>query len=156
GRAFPRRRVDPTRLDGAGDRRAIRQTGPRHRSRALRPIRRLPPAAARPRGHHPGRGQRTKKMRLDETGFPQPTGEFEELAADTVILALGQQADLSLLAGLPDIDQRDGAVVVGPDLMTGHPGVFAGGDMVPGERTVTASIGHGKKAASAIDAWLRA
>jgi len=40
--------------------------------------------------------------------------------------------------------------------MTGHPGVFAGGDMVPGERTVTVSIGHGEKAARAIDAWLRA
>jgi 2-oxoacid:acceptor oxidoreductase delta subunit (pyruvate/2-ketoisovalerate family) len=40
-------------------------------------------------------------------------------------------------------------------MMTGHPGVFAGGDMVPGERTVTVAIGHGKKAARAIDAWLR-
>jgi hypothetical protein len=40
-------------------------------------------------------------------------------------------------------------------MMTGYSGVFAGGDMVPGERTVTTSIGHGKKAAHAIDAWLR-
>jgi 2-oxoacid:acceptor oxidoreductase delta subunit (pyruvate/2-ketoisovalerate family) len=96
-----------------------------------------------------------EKMCLDDNGFPQPTGEFEELAVDTVILALGQQADLSLLASMPEVEQRDGAVVVGPDLMTGHPGVFAGGDMVPGERTVTVSIGHGKKAARAIDAWLR-
>jgi 2-oxoacid:acceptor oxidoreductase delta subunit (pyruvate/2-ketoisovalerate family) len=96
-----------------------------------------------------------EKMRLDTTGFPQPTGEFEELAADTVILALGQEADLSLLAGLPGIEQRNGIVRVGPDLMTGHPGIFAGGDMVPSERTVTVGIGHGKKAARAIDAWLR-
>ena len=29
--------------------------------------------------------------------------------------------------------------------MTGHPGVFAGGDMVPAERTVTVAIGHAKK-----------
>jgi 2-oxoacid:acceptor oxidoreductase delta subunit (pyruvate/2-ketoisovalerate family) len=97
-----------------------------------------------------------EKMRLDTTGFPQPTCEFEELAADTVILALGQEADLSLLAGLPGIEQRDGVVRVGPNLMTGHPGIFAGGDMVPSERTVTVGIGHGKKAARAIDAWLRA
>ncbi len=39
--------------------------------------------------------------------------------------------------------------------MTGHPGIFAGGDMVPAERTVTVAIGHGKRAARAIDAWLR-
>jgi 2-oxoacid:acceptor oxidoreductase delta subunit (pyruvate/2-ketoisovalerate family) len=38
--------------------------------------------------------------------------------------------------------------------MTGHPGIFAGGDMVPAERTVTVAIGHGKKAARHIDAWL--
>jgi NADPH-dependent glutamate synthase beta subunit-like oxidoreductase len=40
-----------------------------------------------------------------------------------------------------------GTVEVGPGLMTGHPGIFAGGDMVPAERTVTVAIGHGKKAA---------
>ena len=39
-------------------------------------------------------------------------------------------------------------------MMTGHPGIFAGGDMVPAERTVTVGIGHGKKAARNIDAWL--
>src|SRR4029077_9161990 len=44
---------------------------------------------------------------------------------------------------------------VGPDLMTGHPGIFAGGDMVPSERTVTVAIGHGKKAARSIGAFLR-
>jgi 2-oxoacid:acceptor oxidoreductase delta subunit (pyruvate/2-ketoisovalerate family) len=49
----------------------------------------------------------------------------------------------------------DGVVEVGPDLMTGYPGIFAGGDMVPAERTVTVAIGHGKKAARGIDAWLR-
>jgi Pyruvate/2-oxoacid:ferredoxin oxidoreductase delta subunit len=45
--------------------------------------------------------------------------------------------------------------MVGPNMMTGHPGIFAGGDMVPTERTVTAGVGHGKKAARHIDAWLR-
>ena len=54
-----------------------------------------------------------------------------------------------------DVTFSDGTVDVGPDLMTGHPGIFAGGDMVPAERTVTVAIGHGKKAARAIDAWLR-
>lgn len=96
-----------------------------------------------------------ERMELDATGFPRPTGEFEELAADSVVLALGQQADLSLLDGLPEIETEDGVVTVGPDLMTGRPGVFAGGDMVPAERTVTVAIGHGKEAARHIDAWLR-
>ncbi len=40
-------------------------------------------------------------------------------------------------------------------MMTGHSGIFAGGDMVPSERTVTIGVGHGKKAARNIDAFLR-
>ena len=61
-----------------------------------------------------------------------------------------------VLRGVPGVDVRpDGTIDVGADLMTGHPGIFAGGDMVPSERTVTVAVGHGKKAARAIDAWLR-
>jgi NADPH-dependent glutamate synthase beta subunit-like oxidoreductase len=96
-----------------------------------------------------------EKMKLDETGFPQPTGEFEELEADCLVLALGQNSDLSVLDGVPGVTFSDGVVEVGPDLMTGHTGIFAGGDMVPSERTVTVAIGHGKKAARSIDAFLR-
>ena len=43
---------------------------------------------------------------------------------------------------------------VAPNMMTGHPGIFAGGDMVPAERTVTVGVGHGKEAARNIHAWL--
>jgi 2-oxoacid:acceptor oxidoreductase delta subunit (pyruvate/2-ketoisovalerate family) len=96
-----------------------------------------------------------EKMKLDEKGFPQPTGEFETLAADSLVLALGQDVDLSLLDGVPGLEIKDGVVQVGPNMMTGHAGVFAGGDMVPSERTVTVAVGHGKKAARHIDAWLR-
>ena len=42
-----------------------------------------------------------EKMALDEKGFPQPTGEFETLEADSLVLALGQDVDLSLLEGVP-------------------------------------------------------
>jgi NADPH-dependent glutamate synthase beta subunit-like oxidoreductase len=95
-------------------------------------------------------------MELDETGFPRPTGRFETLAADTVILALGQEADTGFLRSVPGVEfARDGTVQVSPAMMTGCPGVFAGGDMVPAERTVTVGVGHGKKAARNIDAWLR-
>ncbi|HET9735868.1 MAG TPA: NAD(P)-binding protein, partial [Burkholderiales bacterium] len=96
-----------------------------------------------------------EKMALDASGNPQPTGEFETLAADSVVLALGQDVDLSLLEGVPGLELKDGVVRVGPDMMTGCAGIFAGGDMVPAERTVTVAIGHGKKAARHIDAWLR-
>jgi NADPH-dependent glutamate synthase beta subunit-like oxidoreductase len=96
-----------------------------------------------------------EKMALDASGFPQSTGELETLAADSVVLALGQDVDLSLLEGVPGLQMRDGAVQVADDMMTGHAGIFAGGDMVPAERTVTVAVGHGKKAARHIDAWLR-
>jgi NADPH-dependent glutamate synthase beta subunit-like oxidoreductase len=96
-----------------------------------------------------------EKMELDETGFPQPTGETEELEADSLVLALGQEADLSLLDGVPGLQIEDGVVVVDARMMTGHEGIFAGGDMVPAERTVTVGVGHGKQAARNIDAWLR-
>ena len=95
-------------------------------------------------------------MELDESGYPQPTGRFETLTADTVILALGQETDTAFLREVPGVEfERDGTVRVSMSLETGCPGVFAGGDMVPSERTVTVGVGHGKKAARHIDAWLR-
>jgi NADPH-dependent glutamate synthase beta subunit-like oxidoreductase len=95
-------------------------------------------------------------MDLDDSGFPQPTGRFETLSADMVILALGQETDSAFLREVPGVEfERDGTVRVSPSLMTGCPGVFAGGDMVPAERTVTVGVGHGKRAAREIDAWLR-
>ncbi len=96
-----------------------------------------------------------EKMELDETGFPQPTGETEKLQADSLVLALGQEADLSLLDGVPGLEIEDGVVQVDERMMTGHDGIFAGGDMVPAERTVTVGVGHGKQAARNVDAWLR-
>jgi NADPH-dependent glutamate synthase beta subunit-like oxidoreductase len=94
-------------------------------------------------------------MELDADGRPQPTGRTEMLEADAVVLALGQQTDSSLLKHVPGIAFKpDGTVIVGQDMMTGCPGVFAGGDMVPSERTVTVAVGHGKHAARNIDAWL--
>ena len=95
-------------------------------------------------------------MEIDSKGRAQPTGQFETLKADAVVLALGQEADSAFLRKIPEIvHQADGTVVVGPDMMTAKPGIFAGGDMVPAERSVTVATGHGKKAARHIDAWLR-
>ncbi|MFL6177053.1 MAG: NAD(P)-binding protein [Ornithinibacter sp.] len=94
---------------------------------------------------------------LDEHGKPHGTGRFETLEADTVILALGQAAETGFLHGIPGIEfQRDTVQVDKQTLMTGSPGIFAGGDAVPSQRTVTVGTGHGKRAARSIDAWLRA
>ena len=94
-------------------------------------------------------------MVLDDKGRPQPTGELETLEADAVVLALGQDSDSDFLRKVPGVEFKWDTVVVDRQMMTGHPGVFAGGDMVPAERTVTVAVGHGKKAARCIDAWLR-
>jgi NADPH-dependent glutamate synthase beta subunit-like oxidoreductase len=95
-------------------------------------------------------------MALDAAGRPQPTGTFETLEADSLVLALGQETDTGFLRALPGLERHsDGSVVVGRDMQTGCAGIFAGGDMVPCERTVTTAVGHGKEAARHIDAWLR-
>jgi NADPH-dependent glutamate synthase beta subunit-like oxidoreductase len=95
-------------------------------------------------------------MELDADGRPQPTGRYETLEADAIVLALGQETDSSFLRRIPGIEfAADGALNIGPDTMTGHPGIFAGGDAVPGQRSITVSVGHGKRAARHIDAWLK-
>ena len=97
-----------------------------------------------------------EKMALDETGWPQPTGEFETIEADTLVLALGQNADTRFMEDVPGVEiGKDGVAQVDRQMMTGHAGLFCGGDMVPAERTVTVAVGHGKKAARNIDAYLR-
>ncbi len=94
-------------------------------------------------------------MRLNADGRPEPTGQLETLEADAVVLALGQETDSGFLGKVPGIEfGADGTVIVGPNMMTGYPGIFAGGDMTPSQRTVTTAVGHGKKASRFIDAWL--
>jgi len=95
-------------------------------------------------------------MALDDRGRPHGTGQFEKIEADALILALGQDTDTSFLKGVSGVTMTaDGSVIVDAGMMTGRPGLFAGGDMVPAERTVTYAVGHGRRAATHIDAWLR-
>ncbi len=95
-------------------------------------------------------------MELDEEGRPQPTGKFESLEADSLILAVGQDTDTGFLESVPGIEFKwDHTVVVDDNMMTGHAGIFAGGDMVPSDRSVTIAVGHGKHAARHIDAFLK-
>jgi len=94
-------------------------------------------------------------MELDDNGRPQPTGRFESLEVDSLIMAVGQDTDTAFLRQIPGIEfNRDDTVIVNNGMMTGADGIFAGGDMVPSERSVTIATGHGKKAARHIDAWL--
>ena len=94
-------------------------------------------------------------MKLDNDGRPQPTGEYEELEADSLILAVGQDTDTAFLESVPGVEfQSDHTVVVDANMMTGHAGIFADSAMVPSDRSVTIAVGHGKQAARHIDAYL--
>lgn len=96
-----------------------------------------------------------ERMEVKE-GRPVPTGDFDTLEADSLILALGQDTETGFLERIEGVEfKEDGTVIVDRNMMTGRAGLFAGGDMVPSERTVTVATGHGKKAARNIDAWLR-
>ena len=95
-----------------------------------------------------------EKMALNAQGFPEPTGEFEELDAQALLLALGQDTDLSLVEGHPEVRIDHGVLQVTQSMMTGLPGVFAGGDATPADRTATVAVGHGKRAARGIDDYL--
>ncbi len=107
------------------------------------------------RSLEPGRVT-VERMELDEKGRPRGTGEVETIEADDLILALGQDTDAGFLRAVPGVEvQADGTVIVDAQMMTGRAGLFAGGDMVPAERTVTVAVGHGKKAARNINAYLR-
>jgi len=100
-------------------------------------------------------GVTIEHIALNEDGSLQPTGELETLPVDSLVLALGQTADVEFVRKVSGVEiGRDDTIVVDERLMTGHPGIFAGGDVIGGIRTMTAATGHGKKAARAINAWL--
>ena len=89
-------------------------------------------------------------------GKAEPTGEELLMEVDSIIFAMGQDVDASLYKDIEGIQTKpDGGIVINNQRMTGYDGIFAGGDMLPGEaRSSTISIGHGKKAAKYIDAYL--
>ncbi|MBL0145940.1 MAG: NAD(P)-binding protein [Chitinophagaceae bacterium] len=97
-----------------------------------------------------------EKMKV-EKGKAIGTSEFETIDADVLILANKQEADscfLRLLEGV--VINEDGTIAIDTQRMTGYKGVFAGGDMLPGEnRSATIAMGQGKKAARYIDSFLR-
>ena len=100
-------------------------------------------------------GVTIEAVEMGPGGAPTPTGRLETLPADSLVLAVGQHAELDFLRGVQGIAiGPDNVVAIDDQLMTGHRGVFAGGDMVGGARTMTTAVGMGKHAARAIDAYL--
>ena len=97
-----------------------------------------------------------QKMKV-EKGKAIGTGEFETVDADILILANRQKPDTGFLRGLTNlVFNEDETIQVDTQRMTGHEGIFAGGDMLPGEnRSATIAIGQGKKAARYIDSYLK-
>jgi glutamate synthase (NADPH/NADH) small chain len=78
------------------------------------------------------------------------------LEVDTVIVAIGQSPNPLLHKVTPALKTNpDGTIVVDKKLMTSLPGVFAGGDITSGADTVISAMGAGKKAARAIDKFIK-
>ena len=96
----------------------------------------------------------------DESGRRRPIpikGSEFEVKTEVVIAAIGQQPDLGPLSLEGEIKaSKRGWIVVDPQTgLTNMPGIFAGGDVVSGPRTVVEAVGFGKNVASAIDLHLR-
>jgi NADPH-dependent glutamate synthase beta subunit-like oxidoreductase len=91
-----------------------------------------------------------------EKGKAIGTEVFETIDADVLIIANRQAADTEFLKSIEGIKlQDDGTIIIDGQRMTGHRGIFAGGDSLPGEnRSATIAIGHGKKAARTIQSFL--
>lgn len=85
------------------------------------------------------------------TATPVDGSDFT-LAADCIIPAIGQDADLNRWAGL--LDAQGAVIAAGSDWSTSAPGIWAGGDVASQGRFVTQAIGMGKEAAQAIAAHL--
>ncbi len=99
---------------------------------------------------------RTRPGKVSEKGKSTPTiikGTNFVMTANSLILAIGERADLSFL--LPEIKKENGLIAVDPWGKTERPGIFAGGDAATGAGYVSEAIASGKRAAKAIDQYLR-
>lgn len=108
------------------------------------------------------KGIRCIRMELgepDESGrrspVPVPGSEFD-IETDSVIMALGTSPNPLIAHTVSGLDtNRKGCIVADADGATSRPGVFAGGDAVTGAATVILAMGAGRKAAAAIDRYIR-
>ena len=94
---------------------------------------------------------------FDENGRFNPAFSDEEkiIPCDSVILAIGQQADLSFLNKEDGVDVTPrGILKINEDLSTSAPGVFAGGDVAFGPRILVEAVANGHRAARSIHVHL--
>ena len=108
------------------------------------------------------RGLKCIQMELgepDEKGRRKPIevpGSEFEMECDSVIMALGTSPNPLLRKVTPDMEYNEkGGIVADENGVTTKPGVFAGGDAVTGSATVIKAMGAGKKAAAAIDRYIK-
>ncbi|MDR3515640.1 MAG: NADPH-dependent glutamate synthase [Azospirillaceae bacterium] len=108
------------------------------------------------------KGMRVQKMVLgepDDRGRrkPMPLDEFVDLECDTVIYALGTNANPIIGQSTPGLSLNKWGYIIADDKTqaTSVPGVFAGGDIVTGGATVILAMGAGRRAAKAIGAYLQ-
>lgn len=104
---------------------------------------------------------KVEKMELGEPDAsgrrrPVPTGEYEEVEFESVIVSIGQSPNPLIKDTNPDIETESwGGIIIDDTTMTTKDGVFAGGDAVSGAATVILAMGAGKKAAENIDKYIR-
>ena len=95
----------------------------------------------------------------DESGRRSPVvipGSEFEIPTETVIMALGTSPNPLISRTTPGLEvTRRGGLVADECGATTRPGVFAGGDAVTGAATVILAMGAGRKAAAAIDSYLK-
>ncbi len=96
----------------------------------------------------------------DASGRPRPIpilGSDFEIQVDTVVLAIGYRPDRLVVQTTPNLEIHDNCVlVVDPETgRTTRPGVFAGGDNAHGADLVVTALADAKRAAAAIDEYLR-
>lgn len=95
----------------------------------------------------------------DESGRRSPiakAGSEHEIEADVVIMALGTSPNPLIKSTTKGLDtNKRGCIVADEEGRTTRPGVFAGGDAVTGAATVILAMGAGRKAAKAIDEYLK-
>ncbi|MDU7163118.1 MAG: NADPH-dependent glutamate synthase [Anaerococcus vaginalis] len=87
---------------------------------------------------------------------PVPTGKYEEVDFDSVIISIGQSPNPLIKQTNDDINTESwGGIIIDDSTMTSKDGVFAGGDAVSGAATVILAMGAGKKAAENIDKYIK-
>ncbi|MDS1030094.1 NADPH-dependent glutamate synthase [Bacillota bacterium LX-D] len=100
-----------------------------------------------------------------ELGEPDASGRRKPIAIkgsehyfsiDTVVMAIGQGPNPLVLKTTPGLElNKYGNIVANENGQTSKQGVFAGGDIVTGAATVILAMGAGRKAAKAIDEYLK-